>query len=277
MTELKLGRNLADLLEENRVDVNMNEEIQEIDLSLIKPNPDQPRSVFDVNSLKELSESIKEHGVIQPIIVKPVNNYYVLVAGERRVRASKMAGLSTVPSIVREYNSKYLAELAILENLQREDLTPIEEAIAFNKLITILNITHEELGSKIGKSRVYVTNTLGLLNLPAAIIDDVNSGLLSMGHARALSKINDISICLKLRDRVLNEQLTVRHLEKVIRDLGRKEVEYFVSPKIINDFKKDIKEIVGKDIKYSIGKNSISFKFKNEEELYEIYRLLKRG
>ena len=148
MSELKLGRSLGDLLKENSREINGQEEIVYIELSKIYPNPDQPRSVFDSNGLAELAESIKEHGVIQPIILKPVGDHFVLVAGERRVRASKLAGIDTIPSIVRDYNAIYLAELAILENLQREDLTPIEEAIAYSKLLNSLHITHEELGKK---------------------------------------------------------------------------------------------------------------------------------
>lgn len=277
MTELKLGRSLEDLLEENRVETNNNEEIIEISLNKIKPNPDQPRSVFDKDSLNELAESIKEHGIIQPIIVKPVGDYYILVAGERRVRASKMAGLEFVPGIVRDYNSIYLAELAILENLQREDLTPIEEAVAYNKMINMLSITHEELGKKIGKSRVYVTNTLGLLNLPASLIDDVNSGVISMGHARALSKISDIKICLRLRDRIIEEKLTVRDLEKIIRELGKKKAPIGVKPAILKEFKSDFKSYIYNDINYKINKSSITFGFKTEKELERIKEFLKRG
>lgn len=277
MTELKLGRTLGDLMEENVRDITSTEEIKDIDISKIKPNPDQPRSNFDKESLSELSESIKEHGVIQPIILKPAGDYYILVAGERRVRASQMAGMDTVPSIVRDYNSIYLAELAILENLQREDLTPIEEAIAYNKLISMMNLTHEELGKKIGKSRTYITNTLGLLNLPAALIDDVNSGLISMGHARALSKLSDINVCLMLRDRIVEENLTVRDIEKIIRDMSKKDDSHVISSKVIKEAKVELKSYVNEDIKYKVSKNSISFKFKSEEELKRIIEFLKRG
>ena len=133
MSELKLGRGISDLIEENEIDVNLSEEVLDVEISLIKPNPEQPRTVFNPEKLKELCESIKEHGVIQPVILKPAANGYILVAGERRVKACELAGMTTVPSIIREYNAIYLSELAILENLQREDLTSIEEAIAFNE------------------------------------------------------------------------------------------------------------------------------------------------
>mgnify|MGYP002640158206 CR=1 FL=1 len=277
MTELKLGRTFKDLLDENYVEVNSAEEILEIPLGKIKPNPEQPRRNFDIESLKELAESIKEHGVIQPVIVKPAGDYFILVAGERRVRASKLAGLDFAPAIVRDYNAIYLAELAILENLQREDLTPIEEAIAYNKLLSGKNLTHEELATKIGKSRTYVTNTLGLLNLPAALIDDVNDGVLSMGHARALSKLEDIDQCLLLRDRIVNEKLSVRDIEKIIRNMGKKAKVETVSTKMINDAKTELKSYINKDIKYKVSKNSISFKFKDEDELVKLLEFLKRG
>ena len=168
MSDTKLGRKFSDLMAENKIDYNENEEILEIEISRIKPNPNQPRTIFDEKKLIELANSIKEHGIFQPIILKPSGNGYTLVAGERRVKAAKMAGLYKIPSIIRDYNSIYLSELAILENLQREDLTPMEEAIAFQKAIFNLKYTHEELGRKIGKSRVYVTNIVGLLNLPAS-------------------------------------------------------------------------------------------------------------
>ena len=277
MTELKLGRTFKDLLDENYVEVNSAEEILEIPLGKIKPNPEQPRRNFDIESLKELAESIKEHGVIQPVIVKPAGDYFILVAGERRVRASKLAGLDFAPAIVRDYNAIYLAELAILENLQREDLTPIEEAIAYNKLLSGKNLTHEELATKIGKSRTYVTNTLGLLNLPAALIDDVNDGVLSMGHARALSKLEDIDQCLLLRDRIVNEKLSVRDIEKIIRNMGKKAKVETVSTKMINDAKTELKSYINKDIKYKVSKNSISFNFKDEDELVKLLEFLKRG
>lgn len=277
MTELKLGRSLKDLMEENLVDVKENEEILELDLVNIKPNPDQPRSVFDENSLNDLAQSIREHGVIQPILVKPVGNSYTLVAGERRVRAAKLAGLKTIPGIVRDYNSIYLAELAILENLQREDLTPIEEAIAYGKLISVMHITHEELGKKIGKSRTYITNTLGLLNLPATLIDDCNAGVISMGHARALSKLEDLEMILKIRDRIINEHLSVRDVEKIIRNLGKKTKVVSISPRVLKEAKEELKSYIYKDIKYKVGKSSISFNFKDEKELEEIIKFLKRG
>lgn len=276
MSDIKLGRGISDLIEENSIDINLTEEVIDVDINLIKPNPEQPRTVFDLKKLKELAESIKEHGVIQPVILKPASSGFILVAGERRVKACEIAGLSTVPSIVREYNAIYLSELSILENLQREDLTSIEEAIAFERAIYNLKLTHEELGRKIGKSRVYVTNILGLLNLPSTVIDDVNLGNLSMGHARALSKLKDIELCIRLRDRIIKEILTVRDIESIIRDLNNKDHENIVSKKILEEAQTKLSNKIDPSIKFKIKKNNISFHFSDNTELEKLVNFLSR-
>ena len=274
MSDLKLGRGISDLIKENKIDLNLSEEVLDIEISLIKPNPEQPRTVFNQKKLDELSESIKEHGVIQPVILKPGSNGYILVAGERRVKACKLAGMTTVPSIVREYNAIYLSELSILENLQREDLTSIEEAIAFERAIYNLKLTHEELGKKIGKSRVYVTNILGLLNLPKTVIDDINLGKISMGHARALSKLEDTELCIRLRNRIVEEELTVRDIEKIIRVLNSKENENLVSKKALEKAKITLTKNVDSSFNFKIKKNIISFSFINENELDKLVEFL---
>jgi ParB family chromosome partitioning protein len=276
VNELKLGRGISDLIEENEIDVNLSEEVLDIEISLIRPNPEQPRTVFNPEKLEELCESIKEHGVIQPVILKPAASGYILVAGERRVKACELAGMTTVSSIIREYNAIYLSELAILENLQREDLTSIEEAIAFERAIYNLKLTHEELGKKIGKSRVYVTNILGLLNLPKTVIDDVNLGKISMGHARALSKLKDNELCIRLRDKIIDEQLTVRDIESLIRNINNKDSGKIIPQNVLDKTRKTLKKLVSSDIKYKINKNNISFSFSNEDELEKIVKFLNR-
>ncbi|MDD3113848.1 MAG: ParB/RepB/Spo0J family partition protein, partial [Candidatus Izemoplasmatales bacterium] len=188
-----IKRGLNDLMSENEIRDLEKEEVIEISLEKIRPNPFQPRKHFDETALAELAESIKTNGVLQPVIVKKIADGYMLVTGERRCKASQLAGFSTVPAIVRDYNNQYLAELALLENIQREDLTITEEAQAYQFAIETLHLTHLELAEKIGKSRSYVSNTLGILSLPASVIDEVNQGNLSMGHARALSKLKDIN------------------------------------------------------------------------------------
>lgn len=181
-------RGLGDLLKENEILDLEKEEVVEIPIDKIRPNPFQPRKHFDQTAMEELAESIRMNGVLQPIIVKKIADGYMLVTGERRSKASKMAGFDTVPAIIRDYNNQYLAELALLENIQREDLTIIEEAQAYQNAIDSLNLTHLELAQKIGKSRSYVSNTLGILSLPESVFAEINSGNISMGHARALSK-----------------------------------------------------------------------------------------
>ena len=276
MSETRLGRKFSDLMEENKIDFKENEEVMEIEIHLIKPNPDQPRSIFDEKKLIELANSIKSHGIFQPIILKPSGKGYTLVAGERRVKAAKMAGLYKIPSIIRDYNSIYLSELAILENLQREDLTPMEEAIAFQKAIFNLKYTHEELGRKIGKSRVYVTNIIGLLNLPASVINDVNLGNITMGHARALSKLKDQNLCVTLRDRIIRENLTVRDIEGIIRNLAKKREHPIVSNDDLQKAEKKLFNKIDPGINYRFRKNNVTFTFSSPEELDKLINFLTR-
>jgi ParB family chromosome partitioning protein len=276
-SKLRLGRNFTDLLEENKADINDNEEVIDIEISKIKPNPDQPRTVFAEDALKELADSIKEHGVFQPIIVKPAGKSFVLVAGERRVKAARMVGRRTIPAIVRDYNSVYLSELAILENLQREDLTPIEEAIAFQKAVVNMNLTHEELGKKIGKSRAYITNIIGLLNLPTIVIQDVNKGRISMGHARALSKLKDVNVCLELHQRILLENLTVRDIEGIIRNLNKVTSNYMIPNETLDKMNQKLNSSFDPKYKYRLKKNQLVFKFENEEELRDLIHRLTGG
>ena len=267
---LKLGRSFNDLLQENKTEFKDNEEVLEIELSNIRPNPDQPRTIFDEKSLLELAESIIEHGVFQPVILKPAGTGYILVAGERRVKAAIMAGKSTIPAIVRDYNSIYLSELAILENLQREDLTPIEEAIAFQKAVFNLNLTHQQLGKKIGKSRAYVTNIIGLLNLPTVVINDVNLGKLSMGHARALSKLKDQNLCLALHERIIEEELTVRDIEGIIRNLYKANDKFILPNEVLERTSKLLGDKLPTELKYKLKKNQLVFSFDSEEELMDV-------
>lgn len=223
MTKTNLvKRGLTDLLAENEIRDLDKEEVVEIDLSAIDPNPFQPRKHFDEESLKELADSIRVNGVLQPIIVKKVLNRYLLVTGERRVRASKMAGFSAIPAIVRDYNTRYLAELALLENIQREDLTIVEEAEAYRNAINSMNLTHLELAEKVGKSRSYISNTLGILTLPDEIIREINEGRISMGHARALSKLQDGERIRQIAEMIVNNHLTVRDLESLVKKEKKK-------------------------------------------------------
>ena len=221
-----LGRGLEQLFNNENLDFEnfeqkiyeeaKNEAIVDIDIEELRPNPYQPRRVFDEQALNELAESIKEHGVFQPIIVKKSIKGYEIVAGERRFRASKLAGKTTIPAIIRDFTDEQMMEIALLENLQREDLTVIEEAAAYQKILTNLNLTQEELATKVGKSRSHITNILGLLNLPESVQRMILDHELSMGHARVLSKLSDDQKIREIAEKIVKENLTVRETEKLL-------------------------------------------------------------
>ncbi|QWB99905.1 ParB/RepB/Spo0J family partition protein [Mycoplasmatota bacterium] len=275
-----IKRSLQDLLKENEIDVKDNEEIVEIDLSLITPNPFQPRKHFDKKALKELSESIQMNGVLQPIIVKKIANGYLLVAGERRVRASEMAGFKTIPAIVRDYNNQYLAELALLENIQREDLTIVEEAKAYKNVIEALDLTHLELAHKIGKSRSYVSNALGILTLPQEVINEINQGNITMGHARSLSKLKDKNRIINIAQTIIDKKLTVRDIEQIVKkekkkkQINRKSVDIDLQ-KNLNETKDELNQKLHFFNEIKVSSNKMIITFKNKEELETLKQIFK--
>ncbi len=223
-----LGRGLEQLFNSEILDFNSFEsnilestdesDIKEINLSEIRSNPYQPRKTFNEDALKELAESIKNYGVFQPIIVKKSIKGYDLIAGERRVRASKLAGLEKIPAIVKDFSDELMREIALLENLQRENLTAIELAWAYKGIIDSLHITQDELAVKLGKSRSNITNMLGLLRLPTSVQNMVLDGKLSMGHARELSKLEDKDKILEYAKKIVNEDLSVRDIEQLSKN-----------------------------------------------------------
>ena len=223
-----LGRGLEELfnseildyssVEEKIVSETPKDEITMIDLSELRSNPYQPRKIFDEQALEELANSIKEHGVFQPIIVKKSIKGYEIIAGERRVKASLMAGLTQIPAIVRDFNDTQMMEIALLENLQRENLTAIEEATAYKKLQETLGLTQEELAKRLGKSRSHITNMLGLLTLPDTIQEDISAKKITMGHARVISKLDDYNQQQELVDKVINEGISVSQLVELAKE-----------------------------------------------------------
>jgi len=218
MNQDKKPRTLTDLLKEHHVDdVLEGEVIDEISLSEIKANPFQPRRIFDQDKIDELAQSIREHGIFQPIIIKKIAKGYIIVSGERRYRAAQQVGLKTIPSIVRQYEESKVAEIALAENLQRENLTPIEEAEAYKVVMNHLSLTQTELAQKIGKSRSHVTNMLGLLNLPEETQNLLLTNQISMGHARALSKLENREQINKLANMIVRKQLSVRQVEELTK------------------------------------------------------------
>ena len=250
-----------------------NDQIVEINLSELRANPYQPRKNFDEEALNELASSIKEHGVFQPIIVKKSIKGYEIIAGERRFRASKLAGMQTIPAIVKDFSDEEMMQIALLENLQRENLTSIEEAKAYKSIIESMNITQDELSKKVGKSRSHVTNILGLLKLPASVQDMVLYNKLSMGHARVLSKLDDPKIVEDLAQRVITEDLSVRKLESLVYDNEEKEVK--TKKNTNNEYKymeNFLKEKLGTNVK--INNNKISIKFSNVQDLNRILEIM---
>ena len=204
--------------EKNVVDNANKDEILMINLNELRSNPYQPRKVFDNELLEGLASSIKEYGILEPIIVKKSIKGYEIVAGERRSIAAKMAGLSEVPAIIRDFNDEEMMSIALLENIQRENLNIIEEALAYKKMIEVMHITQEELSTKVGKSRSHITNILGILKLPSKVQDLVLNNKITMGHARCLSKLEDESEIFSLAQDVVNKNLSVRELEDIIND-----------------------------------------------------------
>ena len=281
-----LGRGLEDLfsdditsfeeIEESIVDeAKRNNEVEELSLSELRPNPYQPRKIFDDEALNELASSIKEHGVFQPIIVKKTIKGYDIIAGERRYRASKKAGLTTIPAIIKDFTDEEMMNIALLENLQREDLSAIEEANAYKNMLDSYQITQEELANRVGKSRSHITNMLGLLKLPANVQDLVLYNKLSMGHARVLSKLEDRDKIEELADKVIKEDISVRELETLAStdefkrntpiNREKKENEY-------KDVEKMLKEKLGTKVK--INSNKITINFTNVQDLNRILEIM---
>ena len=230
----------------------------EIPLTEIRSNPYQPRKTFSEESLNELAESIKEYGVVQPIIVKKSIKGYELVAGERRTKAATIAGLTTIPAIIKDFTDDEMMEIALLENIQREDLNPIEEATSIANIIRIRNLTQEDFARKFGKSRSYITNLLGILRLPKTVQDKVKDGTISMSHARSLSKLDDEDKILELSQKIEKEGLNVRDLEKI---LSKKEEIKLTSVDNRNYriYEDAISEATGSKVKITNKKIEISY------------------
>lgn len=270
MSKKALGRGLGAIIDDvekaySQEIKNHNSLVKEISVDKISPNPYQPRTQFDKTALQELSESIKKHGLLQPIVVVEKDDGYMLIAGERRLRATKLAGFSEIKSIVADFESQNLRELALIENIQRENLNPIELANAYNELINEYKITQEELSSIIHKSRTQITNTIRLLNLSEETKKLILESKISQGHAKTLiglSQEDEKSVI----DTILGQKLSVRETEKLIKDVksGIKVSKFKEKPNLnlenLNDFFKDY------GVKTSIKNNGILIKFKSEEE-----------
>lgn len=262
--------------EKEIVETTSKSDIVEIPIKDIRSNPHQPREYFDEEALRELAESIKDHGIIEPIIVKKSIKGYDLVAGERRTKAAGIAGLETIPAIIRDFTDQQMMEIALIENIQREDLSPIEEAQAYKNYIDATGLTQEEVANKFGKSRSYITNLLGLLSLPKYVQKEVINGTISMSHARVLSKIDDVDMILNLAQKVIDEGISVRELETLSREEDVIKKNKIVRTVVLNPRFK-IYETVMRDVvgtKVQISKNKISIPFDSDKDLERILEIL---
>lgn len=264
-----------DTFESNIMENATTNEIQDIPINEIRPNPYQPRKGFNEEALRELSESIKNHGVFQPIIVKKGIRGYDLIAGERRLRASKMAGLDKIPAIVKDFSDDEMREIALLENIQRENLTAIELAWAYKGIIDNLDIRQEDLALRIGKSRSHITNTLGLLNLPEEVQKMILNGELSMGHARVLSKMEDESKITDLAKKIINEGLSVHEIEEISKDEEIKKRVPITRRERNTDYtniENELKDILGTKVK--VDNKKINIYFENVNDLNRILEIM---
>ena len=288
-----LGRGLEELFYNEPIDYNKVEEkiltetpkdeIKMVKIDELRSNPYQPRKVFDKTALQELAASIKEHGVFQPIIIKKSIKGYEIIAGERRVKASKLAGLDEIPAIIRDFSDDEMMEIALLENLQRENLNAIEEANAYKKLLETLELTQEQLSNRLGKSRSHITNMIGLLNLPEEVQKLLSSKEISAGHARIISKLENEEQQISLAKKVVDEGLSVRQLEDIthsnekflrVHEIKRK-------PKETNSeymyLQEELCEKLGTKVKIKTNKIEISFVNGNDlNRLLEIMNLESR-
>ena len=279
-----LGRGLDALITMDEVKTSGSSSINEINIDLISPNPDQPRTEFDEEALDELATSIKELGIIQPISLRKMsNNSYQIIAGERRYRAAKRAGLKSLPAYVRTVEDETVMEMALIENIQREDLNAVEIALTFQKLIEQYNLTQEKLSERVGKKRTTIANYLRLLKLPAEIQLGLKNKVIDMGHARTLLSIEDASLQLKLYEEIKLNGYSVRKVEERAKEIiqGEKEVEKpakkknteydSYSKELISLFKTRVKIVCDEN-----GKGKISIPFKNEKEFERIKELLNK-
>lgn len=264
-----------DSIEKKIYDSSTNEEIIEIALDELRPNPYQPRKIFKDEELQDLSNSIKEHGVFQPIIVKKSIKGYEIIAGERRVRASKLAGKVTIPAIIRQFTDDQMMEISLLENLQRENLNPLEEALAYKTMIDKLNITQEDLSKRVGKSRSHITNIIGILRLPNEVQKLIASEELSMSHAKILSKLENDEEIIEMAKKIVNDKLPVHELESLTEKTNKKvKIERKINPRN-NEFKYVEDMLRDKlDTKVKINDNKVIINFTNVADLNRILEIL---
>lgn len=271
--------------DDQRLKMNNDDSVQFIALELIRPNPYQPRKTFEEERLNDLASSIQQHGILQPIVLRQTVQGYYIVVGERRFRASKLAGLTEMPAIIKELSDEDMMELAIIENLQREDLNAIEEAESYKKMMTDLNITQQEVARRLGKSRPYIANMLRLLQLPKNVAQMVQQGALSSAHGRTLLTLKDASKIKKTAKQATQESWSVRYLEEYVNGLVSKDISMKLDretkgskPKMIQQQERFLKKQYGAKVDISTSKNvgKITFEFKSEAEFKRLIRQLNK-
>ncbi|WP_066505169.1 ParB/RepB/Spo0J family partition protein [Abyssisolibacter fermentans] len=277
-----LGRGLSALIPDGNIEeINSEDRIEYLDINKLEPNKDQPRTFIDNSSIDELSKSIKEHGVIQPIIVRKKKNGYQIIAGERRWRATRLAGLDKIPCIIKKVEDIKSAEMALIENIQREDLNPIEEAIAYDNISKKYNLTQDDLSKVVGKSRSYVTNILRLLKLENEIINKITEGLLSGGHGKAILMLKDSSLQNEIASEIEKKGLSVRETENLVKKIN--ESDNKIADKVIKykepniqALEEDLMKLLGTKVIVNTKKKKgkIEIEFYNEEDLKRIIDII---
>lgn len=281
-----LGKGIESLIQ-NQISDMIEESVKEekpdtyLKVSMIDPNRNQPRKVFDENAMEELSDSIKKYGVIQPLIVRKQGSRYEIIAGERRWRAAKMAGLREVPVIIKNYTDQEIVEISLIENIQRENLNPIEEALAYKRLLNEFNLKQDEVAERVSKSRTAVTNSMRLLKLDERVQQMVIDDMLSTGHARALLGIDDPELQFTTATKVFDEKLSVREVEKLVKKIQQgkteKKREEPVHDFIYTDLEEKMKEAVGTKVSIhqnAKGKGKIEIEYYSREDLERIIDII---
>lgn len=245
-----------------------------VKINSVEPNKNQPRKAFNEDALAELADSIKQYGVIQPILVQKRNKYYEIIAGERRWRAAKLAGLKEVPVVIKDYSEQEIVEIALIENIQREDLNPIEEAQAYKRLLNEYNLNQDEVAERVSKSRSAVANSMRLLKLSEEVQNMLIDDLISSGHARTLLAIEDEKLQVEIAEKIMDEKLSVRETEKLVKNITnpkkKKEKEEIENKFVYEDIENRIKEVMGTKVKVNhkaSGKGKIEIEYYSDREL----------
>lgn len=264
---------------------NMNETLktgeQMMKINKVEPNRDQPRKKFEEDALLELADSIKQFGVLQPLLVRKRDDYYEIIAGERRWRAAKMAGVKEVPVIIKDYTEQEIVEIGLIENIQRENLNPIEEAMAFKKLLEEFNLKQDEVAERVSKSRTAVTNSMRLLKLDERVQQMIVDDMISTGHARALLAIDNKEQQYELANKIFDEKLSVRETEKLVKDIKNPKKEKIKKPVenllVYKDFENRMKEVMGTKVSISSkgkGKGKIEIEYYSDADLERMYEMI---